>query len=131
MDTCKNTFLTFCQTISILRSKKGCPWDQKQTSKSLKKYLQEECKELIDAIDTDDSSHICEESGDLLFLLVLLSKIHEETGNFNMEDVIRGINEKMIRRHPHVFGDVVVKSEEDLKILWETIKSEEKAKKTN
>ncbi len=131
MDTCKNTFFSFCQTVATLRSEKGCPWDKKQTQETLKKYISEECRELLDAIDEKDPAHLCEETGDLLFLLVLLARINEESNHFNIEDVIAGINKKMIRRHPHVFAGVEVESEEDLKKLWNSIKSAEKAKKIN
>lgn len=124
-----NNFSAFRDTINILRSKKGCPWDQKQTSQSLKKYIKEECNELIEALDEDDPEHLCEEIGDVLFLLFLLSEINSESDNFTIEDVLIGINEKMIRRHPHVFADVKIESEEDLNKLWEKIKSEEKDKK--
>ncbi len=131
MNTCKNTFFTFCQTITQLRSENGCPWDRKQTARTLVKYISEECEELLEAIEEGDPTHLCEEIGDVLFLLVLLSEINSELKNFTIEDVLSNINEKMIRRHPHVFDGVVVNNEEELKILWETIKSAEKEKKIN
>ena len=131
MNTCKNTFFTFCDTIAKLRSETGCPWDRKQTAKSLGKYISEECGELLEAIEEDDPAHMCEEIGDVLFLLVLLTEINTELKNFTIEDVLSTVNEKMIRRHPHVFDGAVVNSEEELKTLWETIKSAEKGKKTN
>lgn len=124
-------FLSFCETISTLRGEKGCPWDQKQTTKSLKKYIREECDELLDAIDGNDPDHLCEEIGDVLYLLVLLSEISSESTHFTIDDVITGIENKMIRRHPHVFGDVRTGSDEELKEQWEKIKSLESGKKTN
>ncbi|MBU1140171.1 MAG: nucleotide pyrophosphohydrolase [Proteobacteria bacterium] len=131
MTSNKNIFLLFCKTISSLRAKNGCPWDQKQTVKSLKKYIQEECDELLEAMDGDDPAHLCEEIGDVLFLLVLLSEISSESGHFTIDEVITGIKDKMIRRHPHVFGDADVGSDEELREQWEKIKSQEKAQKTN
>jgi len=129
MNTCKNTFFSFCQTIAKLRSDDGCPWDRKQTTTSLKKYIAEECAELLEAIDENDPIHLCEEIGDVLFLLVLLSEIQSESAHFTIEDVISGINAKMIRRHPHVFAGTELKNEMDLNKQWEKIKSMEKKKK--
>ena len=124
-----NTFSSLCDTISQLRSRNGCPWDKKQTLQSLRKYLREECEELIEAMNENDPSHLCEEIGDVLFHLILLSEISSESGHFNIEDVIKGINNKMIRRHPHVFADTPMGDEEELKKQWEKIKSLEKEKK--
>jgi len=131
MEIKKDTFFLFCQTIKKLRSEKGCPWDRKQTVQSLKKYISEECGELILAIEKNDPVNLCEEIGDVLFLLVLLSEISSESDHFTIEAVISGINNKMVRRHPHVFDALHIKSEEDLKKQWEKIKSMEKAKKIN
>lgn len=131
MNTCKNTFFTFCQTITKLRSENGCLWDRKQTVKTLGKYISEECDELLEAIEEGDPAHMCEEIGDVLFLLVLLSEINSELKNFTIEDVLSKINEKMIRRHPHVFDGAVVNDEEELTRLWKKIKSAEKEKKIN
>jgi tetrapyrrole methylase family protein / MazG family protein len=127
----KNTFSDFCHTISKLRSADGCPWDRKQTPTSIKKHLLEECEELFSAIKNNDPSNMCEEIGDIFFLLVLLSEINSEQNNFTIDDVINGINEKMIRRHPHVFAGAAGGDEEFLKKQWEKIKSQEKRKKTN
>lgn len=126
-----NLFISFCDTINKLRADDGCPWDQKQTSHSLKKYIREETDELLEAIDANDAEHICEEAGDILFLIALLAEIHKENNEFTIDDVISTITQKMIRRHPHVFGDARTCSEEELTIQWEKIKSEERAKKTN
>jgi MazG family protein len=131
MKSKKNNLSLLCQTIKKLRSQNGCPWDKKQTVQSLKKYINEECGELIQAMDENDPAHLCEEIGDVLFLLVLLSEISSESDYFTIEDVISGINDKMIRRHPHVFAGLAVKTDEDLKKQWEKIKSMEKEKKTN
>ena len=128
----KNTlFITFCDTIHALRTTGGCPWDQKQTSQSLKKYILEETSELLEAIDANDAEHICEEAGDILFLIALLAEIHKENNTFTMDDIISTITSKMIRRHPHVFGSSTACTEEELNAQWEKIKLEEQAKKTN
>jgi len=116
----------FRDVISKLRGPGGCPWDQKQTHESLKKYLIEEAYELIEAINEADIDHIIEELGDVLLQVVLHAQIGEDDGYFSIDDVIQSICEKMIRRHPHVFSDVTVESEEDVLINWQTIKEKEK-----
>ncbi len=113
-------------TIRSLRGSQGCPWDQKQTSKSLKKYLREEVDELMQAIDNEDSDNICEEIGDITYILMMISEICRDNGLFTYTDCLSGINDKLIRRHPHVFGDANVKDEEQLRQQWETIKQQEK-----
>jgi len=127
----KDKFHVFCNTIRTLRSPEGCPWDKKQTTQSLQKYIKEESEELLEAMQSGDSAHICEESGDLLFLLVLLAEINQENGSFSIADVIDTINKKMIGRHPHVFAGIPVGSAEELKKQWQKIKSEESLKKIN
>ena len=117
------------QLISVmqrLRSEKGCPWDREQTHSSLKKYLMEECAELMDAIDDKDTEGICEELGDLLMHIVFHSRIAEENKSFTFEDVARGITEKMIRRHPHVFGEGKAENSGEVVEMWEVIKKQEK-----
>lgn len=115
-------------TIRTLRSDSGCPWDRKQTTASLIKYFREEFDELMAAIENQDTPNICEESGDLLYLIMMLSEIHREKGKFHFPDVVRLINEKLIRRHPHVFAEKTYKSEDDLVNQWKQIKTEEKKK---
>jgi tetrapyrrole methylase family protein/MazG family protein len=122
-------FSSFRQTIAALRGPNGCPWDQKQTHESLKKYLIEESYELLDAIDDEDTEGIIEELGDVLLQVMLHAQIGEDEGYFSMEDVIEGINEKMIRRHPHVFGDSSVADADDVVTRWEQIKAEEKGER--
>ena len=114
-------------TIRKLRGKNGCPWDKKQTIESLEKYLNEEFEEIIQAIDTDDPGNLCEELGDFLYLIIMLAEISEKNKHFDLGDVIRGINEKLTRRHPHVFGDAVITDEKSLRQQWGRIKAEEKA----
>ncbi len=129
MNNSNNTFRTFCKTVKSLRSETGCPWDRKQTVQSLKKYIREEYDELIEAMDEDDPDHLCEEIGDVIFLLVLLSEINSESNFFTIDNVLSGINKKMIRRHPHVFSGLKIETEEELNKMWEKIKLEEKEKK--
>jgi tetrapyrrole methylase family protein/MazG family protein len=109
-----------------LRSSDGCPWDREQDYDSLRGYLLEECYEAVEAIDDEDEDALREELGDLLFQIVFLSRIGKERGRFTVADVIRGITEKMIRRHPHVFGDESVDSSHEVLKNWEAIKREEK-----
>lgn len=109
-----------------LRAPDGCPWDRKQTPKSLKPYIVEEAYEVLDAIDSQTPGELCEELGDLLLQIILQSELAAETGSFTVDDVIRGISAKLIHRHPHVFGDANVKNAEDVLVNWEQIKKTEK-----
>ena len=119
-------FDEFVDTIATLRAPGGCPWDMEQTHESMKKCLMDEAGEVLDAIDAKDDENLCEELGDVLLQVVMHAQIAAEEGRFTIEDVIRGVNDKMIRRHPHVFGDVRVDSLEDQLKLWEEIKAKEK-----
>lgn len=112
--------------ISILRGPNGCPWDKKQTHQSLKKYLIEEAYELIEAIDNDDIDHMIEELGDVLLQVMLHAQIGEDEGYFTIDDVIEGVSAKMVRRHPHVFGDKTAENEEEVMKNWQEIKEQEK-----
>lgn len=117
---------TFRQIIAVLRGPNGCPWDQKQTHESLKKYLLEEAHEYLAAVDAEDDFAMIEELGDVLLQVFLHAQIGEDQGYFTLEDVLASISEKMIRRHPHVFGDVSVEDAEAVVANWEVIKAEEK-----
>ena len=121
-------FDEFIDTIAALRAPGGCPWDMEQTHESLKVCLMDEAEEVLQAIDAKDDENLCEELGDVLLQVVMHAQIAAEEGRFTIEDVIRGVNDKMIRRHPHVFGDVKVDSVEDQLKLWEQIKAQEKSK---
>jgi tetrapyrrole methylase family protein / MazG family protein len=112
--------------ISELRGPNGCPWDKKQTHQSLKKYLIEESYELLEAIDNDDIDHMIEELGDVLLQVMLHAQIGEDEGYFSIDDVIEGLSSKMVRRHPHVFGDKTAENEEDVMRNWQEIKEQEK-----
>ncbi|TVX76118.1 nucleoside triphosphate pyrophosphohydrolase [Peribacillus simplex] len=118
------------QIIAELRGPDGCPWDKKQTHESLKKYLIEEAYELIDSIDEEDDEGMVGELGDVLLQVMLHSQIGEDEGMFTIDDVIEGITAKMIRRHPHVFGNVEVNGEEDVLVNWQKIKENEKGSET-
>ena len=113
----------------LLRSPQGCPWDREQTLTSLKPYLIEECYEVIDAIDSGDTVHLTEELGDLLLQIVFQAQIAAEDGQFTFDDVARTIGEKLIRRHPHVFGQATVVDSKDVIRNWEAIKRTEKKEK--
>jgi len=112
--------------MEVLRSKEGCPWDREQTHESLKRYLIEETYEYLEAVDLKDKRHMCEELGDVLLQVVFHAQIASENGDFNIEDVINGICEKMIHRHPHVFGDVSAETSSEVLKNWEEIKKKEK-----
>ncbi len=120
------SFERFQETIAHLRAPEGCPWDRKQTHRSLRPYLLEEAYEVLEALDTDDVARLREELGDLLLQIVLHSQIAVEAGEFRMADVIAGVNAKIVRRHPHVWGDVHVESAEDVTRNWDQIKQAEK-----
>lgn len=119
-------FSVLRSVISELRGPNGCPWDKKQTHESLKKFLIEECYELLEAIEEQDIDHMVEELGDVLLQIMLHAQIGEDEAVFSIDDVIRGLTEKMIRRHPHVFGDVNVANADEVVENWEQIKKKEK-----
>lgn len=109
-----------------LRSRDGCPWDREQTLDSLKRYLVEECYELLDAIDSGDADRHRDELGDLLLQLIFQCQIRTEQNAFTFNDVADTIGEKLVRRHPHVYGDAQAERADDVAPLWESIKADEK-----
>jgi tetrapyrrole methylase family protein/MazG family protein len=109
-----------------LREEDGCPWDRQQTHDSLKNYLIEEAYEVIEAIESGDDAVLREELGDLLFQVIFHSRLAKEKGSFTLEDVITEVSEKMIRRHPHVFGSGTARDSEEVLEKWEQIKQTEK-----
>ncbi|MFN2144748.1 MAG: nucleoside triphosphate pyrophosphohydrolase [Anaerolineales bacterium] len=121
------SFEGFQELIAHLRAPEGCPWDREQDHQTLRTNLLEEAYEAIDAIDHDDPAEMQEEFGDLLLQVVLQTQIASEYGEFNMTDVIRGIHTKLIRRHPHVFGDVELDDADTVIRNWERIKEEERS----
>ncbi len=128
----KNTvkrFESLILTVRKLRGADGCPWDRRQTTNSLKKYLVEEFEEILEAIDNDDSANLCEELGDFFYLIVMVSEINHGEKAFSLQDVLEGINEKLIRRHPHVFAGSSITDETALRKQWDRIKAQEKTEK--
>ncbi len=122
-------FSRLVEIVIRLRGPNGCPWDRKQTPESLKKYLLEEAYEIIDAIDSSDTQEVCEEIGDLLFLLIFLTYLYEEAGAFSIGEMLRLCADKMIRRHPHVFGQAAVNCAREVIAQWQKIKEEESRSK--
>ena len=126
MDLKINWVNKLVEVMKELRGPDGCPWDKAQTFESLRPCIIEECAELVDSISDSDTEGIKEELGDVLMNVVLHAQIADEQGLFNLHDVAEGICEKMIRRHPHVFGDKLVDSIDAVSEVWEEIKSQEK-----
>jgi MazG family protein len=116
-------------TMARLRGKDGCPWDQEQTHQSLSRCLIDECSELLETIDHLDMPHMREELGDVLIQVVFHSLLAEEAGHFDLDDVACEINEKLVRRHPHVFGGEKLNTSGEVIDRWEVIKAQEKADK--
>ncbi|KRF28669.1 nucleoside triphosphate pyrophosphohydrolase [Paenibacillus sp. Soil787] len=123
------TFGRLHEIVQVLRSPEGCPWDREQTHASLRKNLIEEAYEVLETIDEDDPEHMCEELGDLLLQVMLHAQIEEEIGTFTVYDVIAALNEKLIRRHPHVFGENKAEDADEALVNWNAMKAEEKRKK--
>lgn len=113
-----------------LRAPDGCPWDREQTHASIKPQLIEECYEVLEAIDADAPDDLCEELGDLLLQVVFHAQLAGETGRFDFDDVATAIADKLVRRHPHVFGDVRADSSDEVLKHWDAIKKQEKPERT-
>lgn len=109
-----------------LRGPEGCPWDREQGAPEFARFLQDETQELVEALASGDHVHAAEEFGDTFFNLVATAAAAEEEGRFNLEDALRGIHEKMIRRHEHVFGDAQADTPEEATKVWNAIKAQEK-----
>lgn len=122
-----SSFERFQEIIAHLRAPEGCPWDRKQTHESLRPFLLEEAYEVLEAIDSGDTDALYEELGDLLLQIVLHTQIAIDDGEFHMTDVVRHVNQKMIRRHPHVWGSVDVENADQVVTNWEALKQQEKA----
>ena len=127
--TTGESFSALYKTIKRLRSPEGCPWDREQTPTTLRSNLIEESYECIEAIDEGDAAHIGEELGDIFLVAVMLSYMHEQSGLFTVSNVLENVNEKLIRRHPHVFSDVIVKDSEEVLKNWQKIKVEKEGRK--
>lgn len=115
------------QTLARLRAPDGCPWDREQTHQSLARCLIDECSELLDTIDRNDLPHMREELGDVLVQVVFHAQLAAERGEFNFDDVARDINDKLVRRHPHVFGAAQAETSAQVIEMWERVKAQEKA----
>lgn len=124
----RRDFSALVEIVKALRGPTGCPWDKEQTHRTLTRYAIEEAHELAEAIDAGDRREMIEELGDLLLQVVLHAEIARQAGEFDIADVIESISDKMVRRHPHVFGDVEAKTSEQVLKNWAEIKAEEKAK---
>ena len=117
------------EIVAILRSPEGCPWDREQTHQSIRKNLIEETYEVLETIDDEDPDAMCEELGDLLMQIMLHSQMAAEEGYFTVDDVVAGLNEKLVRRHPHVFGEKHANDAGEALANWQEIKAQEKAAK--
>ena len=124
----KRSFDDLVKLMTTLRAPGGCPWDRKQTLESLKPFVIEEAYEVVDAIDRDNRAALLEEVGDFLLEAVFITEITREEGSFDIYDSITAIHDKLVRRHPHVFGDVEAKDAEQVLVNWEKLKSEERKK---
>lgn len=125
----KYNFSDLIKLMEILRGEEGCLWDKKQTHTSLLYYLEEEVKEFSEAVSKNDIENMKEELGDILLQVVFHSQIAKERGNFTIEDVIDNLCKKLIRRHPHVFGNKKMKNEKEIIENWQKIKKMEREKK--
>src|SRR4030065_201481 len=121
-----DSFAALREIIARLRGPDGCPWDKKQTHASLKPYLIEECYEVLQTLEEGTPQKLCEELGDLLLQIMLHAQIAAEAGQFNIEDVVRGISSKLIHRHPHVFGGQKVQDAGEVEQNWQALKQEER-----
>lgn len=122
----KRSFDELVQLMTRLRGPNGCPWDRKQTLPDLKAYVIEEAYEVVDAIDRDDRAALLEEVGDLLLEAVFIAEITREEGTFDIYDSVTAIHDKLVRRHPHVFGDVEANDAEQVLVNWEKLKQAER-----
>src|SRR5438093_12514435 len=119
-------FMQLVEIMRRLRAPGGCPWDREQTFQTIKPYMIEETYEVAEAIDNNDFPHLREELGDLLLQVVFFSEMAAEAGHFTIEDVVQTISEKLIRRHPHVFGEDSLHTPDQVKRKWADLKEEEK-----
>jgi tetrapyrrole methylase family protein/MazG family protein len=124
-------FETLVEIIARLRGPDGCPWDRKQTHASLREYLLEECYEALEALDEGDIEKLKGELGDILLQIMLHAQIADEAGEFTIGDVIKSLNEKLIYRHPHVFGSVEVSSAEEVSQNWQALKNRQRDEDTS
>ena len=124
------TFDTLARIVAQLRSPEGCPWDREQTHQSIRGYLLEECYEALQALDQGEPQKLRDELGDILLQVLLHSQIAAEAGEFTIDDVVAGLVRKLIRRHPHVFGDDHASTADEVEANWEAIKKKEMGRKS-
>lgn len=122
-------FEKLMELVARLRSEDGCPWDREQTPTTIKRYLLEEVYEVVDAVEHRHADQVADELGDLIFMTIFLAYLYVEQDQFQMEQVLSRVAEKMVRRHPHVFGNCQVNSAGEVKLNWEEIKRQEKPDK--
>jgi MazG family protein len=127
----QNQFATLVDIIARLRAPDGCPWDRKQTHASLRESLLSECYEVLEALDEADPAQLRAELGDLLLQIVFQAQIATEAGEFSMAEVVRDINQKLIHRHPHIFGTEKAKDAEEVAVNWERLKQAERDENTS
>lgn len=121
-----DSFARLCEIVARLRAPDGCPWDREQTNATLLPPLIEEAYEVAEAVRTQDDQNLCEELGDVILLAVMHAQIATESQRFNIQQVLSGVADKLVRRHPHVFGQSAVRDTEGVLLQWEAIKREEK-----
>jgi tetrapyrrole methylase family protein/MazG family protein len=124
-------FRELVEIMARLRADDGCPWDREQRLPDLARYIREEADELVAAVEGGDPRHVCEELGDILFNLLHAARIAEEEGAFDIYKVILGARDKIVRRHPHVFGDARASTTEDVLAHWNRVKAEERRAREN
>ena len=125
----KQLFTELISIIAHLRGPEGCLWDRKQTLRSMVPNIIEEAQEVKEAVENENYTNLCEELGDLLMNILMEIQIAHEAGLFGYNKVLNGAKEKFVRRHPHVFGDVIVKSPEEALLVWKKMKKQEQFKK--
>ncbi len=119
----RGDFRTLTELVARLRAPGGCPWDREQTHESLKRHLLEECYEALEAIDRGEPALLAEELGDLLVQVAFHADIAREAGHFTLAEVIAGVNDKLIRRHPHIFGAATASDARTVELNWEQLKA--------
>jgi tetrapyrrole methylase family protein/MazG family protein len=125
--TPRDAFARLIELTAQLRSPDGCAWDRAQTVKTIRPHLVEEFHEVLEALDAEDDSRLRDELGDLLFLIVFIARMSEEAGRFDISEIVEGIDAKLRRRHPHVFGDMEASTPDEVRSHWETTKLTEKS----
>ena len=124
------TYEDFLEIMRLLRAPGGCPWDREQTHSSIRRNFLEETYEVLDAIDRDDPHSMCEELGDVLMQVAFHAQIEAERSRFTMDDVVDGVAQKLVYRHPHVFGDVQADTSQQVLVNWEALKRKEKGQRS-